>query len=331
MQPSHLPPRDASAPVLSVVLVTQRSLAPLAATLAHLRAQAEAPRMELLIAVLEPASFTLDDDRLAGFGSVAIVPAVGLPSATARALAVARARADIVVFGEDHAFPQPGWATALLAAHRGPWAAVGPVALPALANSTVARASQLIGYSAFLMPSADGTVADLPGRNSSYKRALLLEYGAGLVELLDVEYLLHQDLRRRGHQLFLASAAHIQHYDVGEPLAFLQEQFLIGRALAARRARRWSLWRRLAYVLGTPLIPLVRLQRIARHLRQRRLTVPVRVVAWLLIGLAAATIGELAGHTLGDGGAGAELTNIELHNRARHAGPMALDRQPAAP
>jgi hypothetical protein len=39
----------------------------------------------------------------------------------------ALARAPIVALAEDHAFPAPGWAEALIAAHRDPWAAIGAV------------------------------------------------------------------------------------------------------------------------------------------------------------------------------------------------------------
>ena len=87
------------------------------------------------------------------------------------------ASAPIVVFTEDHCFPEPEWAAALLARHAEPWAAVGPVLRNANPETTVSWADLLIAYGPWLAPGVAGPKDHLPGHNSSYKTSVLREYG----------------------------------------------------------------------------------------------------------------------------------------------------------
>src|SRR5205823_2114181 len=121
------------------------------------------------------------------------------------------ASAPVVVFCEDHAFPEPGWAVALIDAHRGPYAAVGPVIVNANPRSLISDADCLIGYGPWLHPSPGGEMSHLPGHNSSYKRASLLEYGDRLPSMLEAETVLHWDLRARGLRLYLEPRARLAH------------------------------------------------------------------------------------------------------------------------
>jgi hypothetical protein len=299
-----------------VVLVSPGRYARLRETVLCLHAQAEAPRLELIFATPSARVLGLDAAALAGFANVEVVEVGRASTAAARALAIQRARAPIVAFTEDHAFPQPGWAAALLAAHAGPWAAVGPVIVPDRPDHLLARANHLINFSAFLEPAVAGPVADLPGRNSAYKRAVLLDYGPRLAELLTIEYVLHQDLRRRGYQLYLEPAARVRHRDLYRPALHLREQYWVGRSMAAARAREWSRPRRWVYGGAAPLIPALRLARIARALAQRRGAAPAAATAaWLLAGLASGAWGEWAGYWRGDRGARGRLTFVECYAR----------------
>ena len=86
--------------------------------------------------------------------------------------------------------------------------------------------------------------------------------------------------------------------------------FLGGMVFAALRVRekRWSIWRRLLYIGGAPLIPLVRLLRIIKEInrtgRQRKL-IP-QILPALISGLVPHAMGELIGYAFG-------LSNVELH------------------
>jgi hypothetical protein len=158
----------------------------------------------------------------------------------------------------------------------------------------------------------------LPGHNSSYKRAILLDYGTELEAMLESESVLHWDLRAKGYQLYLEPAAEISHLNFGLLSSWIQAQFYNGRLFAATRARRWSPLQRLFYTGGAPLIPVVRFRRILQQLRSgRRRNLPPGVLPTLILGLVVSAVGEMMGYALGAGDAKQKLSNFEFH-RIRH-------------
>ena len=81
------------------------------------------------------------------------------------------------------------------------------------------------------------------------------------------------------------------------------------------RARNWGWPRRLAYALGSPLIPVVRLLRIATEIRRTGLggqSLP-RFLPWLIAGLAASSFGEFLGYAGFVGESHARLLEVELY------------------
>ena len=154
-----------------------------------------------------------------------------------------------------------------MSAHREPWAAVGPQICNANPDSSVATADYLIGYGPWSESAKAGEVEHLPGHNSSYKRQLLLEYGDSLDNMLEAESVLHWELRRSGHKLYLETAAKTSHVNISRLASWASAQYHAGRMFAAFRARneRWSFLRRSAFTVAGPLIPLVRLLRILRQ------------------------------------------------------------------
>jgi hypothetical protein len=309
-------------PEMSVIVVTPSDCAAVGTLLAHLRAQTARARLELVI-VAPQTPPDLDAARLEDFARLRIV-AVGpihIVSRT-RAVGVRHASAPIVAFTEEHSFPAPDWAEALIQAHRGPWAAVGPVVGNANPDSIMSWATLALQYSRWLPPTPAGAMDDIAGHNSAYKRDILLAYGADLEQWLDFEYSLHQDLRARGLQLYLEPAARTNHLNVTRLPSWLREQFHSGRVFAGVRARDWPLFRRLLYSLGSPLIPVVRLRRILDAVRQRAELshLAPRIVPWLVFGLIVQTAGEVVGYVRGIGGSPEHLADIELYRR-RHVRP----------
>lgn len=235
---------------------------------------------------------------------------------SANAKGIRQATAPIVVLAEDHAFPAPGWAEALIAAHRYPWAAVGPV----ICNSNdpqnvIAWADFLIAFGEFLCPCESEVVERLPGNNSSYKRDLLLEYGSRLESMMETEALLQKDLQRKGYQLYLESGAQVFHLNFERMISFLSVKYLSGRVLGATRASDWSMFYRLYYVCGTPLIPLVcylRLRKRWKHLRGD-IRWPFRVLPLIWCGLLINATGEMIGCCFGAGQSVKNLSIFEFH------------------
>jgi hypothetical protein len=173
----------------------------------------------------------------------------------------------------------------------------------------------IVGYTPWLEFAPAGEVEHLPAHNSSYKREVLLDYEHELEAALGVESVLHWDLRSRGYRLYLEPKAKISHLNTSRPFSLIRQLFLAGRAFAAARARRWPITRRLAYVGGSPFIPAIRLQRIARQhaMAGDRYELPVGTAPLVLLALGVSAMGEMTGYAFGEGNAQEKLCELELH------------------
>jgi hypothetical protein len=221
------------------------------------------------------------------------------------------------VLTEDHAFPLPGWAAALLSAHDEDWAAVGPALLNANPATAVSWANLAIDYGPWIHPAPGGTAAYIAGHNASYKRDVLLQYGERLGGLLESESLLHGDLHKKGERVGVAPAALIRHENFSRMQPALVMKFNIGRAFAGNRAAGWSVARRALYTLGSPALPVIRTLRGMRDLRRGKATSsPVALGATLFALLAASAIGEFLGYATGTGRSMERLTRHEFERKA---------------
>ena len=308
---------------LSAVVVTPSGLEPLRETVDALRDQAGRDRIELVVvAPGERAGLREAVEGLDGLGRTAFV-AAGAFSSTGRAVAagVAAATAPVVVYVEEHAFPEPGWAEALVAAHEGPWAAVGAVLHNANPGSAVSWASLTTDFGMWLGHDGPVELDRLPPHQTSYKRELLVAYGDGLGDLLEVESMLHADLVAHGHRLLLEPAAAVRHLNPSLLGSYMRAELHGGRLFAATRAQTqgWSRRRRAGYVAAAPLIPFVRLGRIVGDLRRMRTggLQAVRILGPIAAGVVAHTAGECAGYAAGRGDSPRLRIDSELHRR-RH-------------
>lgn len=297
---------------MSVIILTPDSYETIRNTVNFLRAQTVRDQLEII--VVAPSTSGLNGEfELKEFNRIQLVEVGPMNStAAARAAGVRKATAPVIVLAEDHSFPEPQWAEALISAHRGPWAAVGPAMRNANPQSTLSWVNLAIEYGPWLDPVPRGPMDHLPGHNSSYKRDILLAYGSQLEAMLDAESVLHWNLRAQGHQLYLESSARTLHLNYSLLRPTIPLRFFGGRLFAASRARAWSVPRRLLYALASPLIPFVRLRRILRDLhRAGRLT--FRGLPLLTIALTSDAAGEMIGYLFGSGEAMGRLTDMEFH------------------
>jgi hypothetical protein len=238
-------------------------------------------------------------------------------TAAARAAGIRAASALLVALAEDHSFPQPDWAEQFIAAHKGPWAVVGPAVGNANPDSALSWTNLTIEYGSWIDPATSGVAEHLPGHNSCYKRAILLEYGDDLEAMLEAESVLHWDLRSKGHRLYFDADIKTFHlnYSLFGPSMVLR--FLGGRLFAAARSRGWTVWRRLFYVLSSPLIPLLRGRRILNDLwrtRQYSGFMP-KMLGLLALLLASDALGEMCGYLFGSGNEMARLSEMEFRRQ----------------
>jgi hypothetical protein len=208
----------------------------------------------------------------------------------------------------------------LIKAHDGPWDAVGGAILNANPGSMVSWASMLTDFGPWVAPVSGGEVDRLPPHHTSYKKAVLEEYGSRLAPLLESETVLIANLNKQGSGLYLEPEAISSHVNVSAVRSYIQGEFLGGRLFGAARARShgWHL-RRAAYTLAVPAILLVRLQRVMAQIRRcgrQRELIP-KILPPLLLGLVSHTVGEVTGYLSGEGRAAEGRRSIEL-NRFQH-------------
>jgi hypothetical protein len=300
---------------LSTVLVAGPCRERAQRVLEALGRQTARDRMELVLVDLRPEAQPLHPPE--GI----LVQRIDMPGLVrwgpARGEGLRGARAPVVAFIEDHCYPEPEWAETLLAAHGGPWAAVGYGFKNANPETYVGRASMIARYGPFAHPARGGEAPLVSGNNVSYKRDALLALGDDLDDLLSIDYNLQQRLRRDGHRLCVEARALAAHENYEQVSRDGRTGRAYCRVLAADRARSegWGRMRRVLYGIGVPLgAPAIRLARLARGLRGRRplwrdfvLGLPVIVVMYLWD-----ASGEAAGYLRGRGRSAREAFRWEL-------------------
>ena len=313
-------------PGLSVVLVTPGRFAMVRRTVRHLRDQSIADRIELVL--VAPSASTFDDvepGELDGFAGVVRVE-TGSPILCvnrASAPGIRAASAPIVALVEDHAFPVPGWAESLIQAYRGPWSAVGMAMANANPFGGLSWTNILIAYGRWLEPDRGFEVDSLPGHNVSYRREVMLElFGDRLEAMMARDSGLHQEMRAKGHRMYVEPGAEVAHLNPSQLGATATLRFQAGRLYGGNRAvrERWPLWKRLLYIATSPLIPFVRFSRFYRDFfragaPQRRLW--PRIAPALLYGLALDGAGQALGYAFGPGATRERLARFEI-DRWRH-------------
>ena len=320
---------NVQAPEMSVLIVTPDNYQTIRKTLRHLRAQTISDRLEIIIVAPSIEGLGLIESEVAGFHGLSVVSVGRITRvADAKAAGLHKATALFIAFAEDHCYPEPEWAARLVAAHRKGWAAVGPAMCNANPRTMISWAGLLLNYGCCLDTVGASASKHLPWHNISYRRELLLNYGHDLAAMLAVEGVLLDDLAAKGHGLYFEAAARTSHLNISLLSSWISHTFWGGRLFGAIRARKkkWSVWRRLLYIFGGPLIPMIRLWRTLPKIyltgRQRELM--PRILPAMLAGLIPHAIGEVMGYALGLGNAEQHYSFYEM-KRTQHI--TAQDRE----
>lgn len=273
-------------------------------TLRFLRQQTVCEEIELIIVCPCVEELKPDTEEIDPFWGYQFIALDTLASnGTAIAAGIRAAKAPIVVYGEEHSYPTPEWAARLIARHQEPYAAVGYAMGNANPNTLTSWAHLYGQFGAVVEPVTPGPATVLGGHHTSYKRALLLDFGEMLAQMMDNECALHIALRARGHALFLENVVS-NHVNISQWTSYCLLDYIGQRGFAAARfsAGRWSWSRRLFYAAASPLIPFVRLLRIRGHLirtgrnKQFAPQIYLQIVPALLCG----AWGEALGYLLGE-------------------------------
>lgn len=292
-------------PAMSVVLVTAERYDTLRRTMRCLRGQTIAGQLEIVIAAPDPAQVAVDVEDQNTFHHVQVVEAPpGEMMSAARAAGVRAATAAFVALSEDHTCPAPRWAEAMLERHREGYAVVGPLMRNANPTTAVSWAGFLLAYAPWVERDDACEMSFVAGHNSSYRRSLLMAYGDDLDMLLSAEGIIHWELVAAGEKVFFEPQAGTAHINMSRLWPFLLGFFHHGRLFASMRSRQWSWLKRLVWSAASPAVPVLRVVRLSRTIRQRygeKLRL-MRLLPAIITGAMASWLGEVAGTLSGAGG-----------------------------
>jgi GT2 family glycosyltransferase len=290
---------------LSVVLVVPDRFDGIARILRHLQAQTITRQLEIILVTPSAGEAAVDEAALACFGAWRLIEFPGLSRGGAgRAAGVRHATAPLVVFAEDHCFPEPNWAESLLEAFRRHPEAGGIV--PSMANGNpgtlTSWADLYINFGPYVDHTSSRALDHLPWHSGCFRRKAFAGYEADLPHLLEVETLWHDHLLQDGYALRITPGTQIYHYNFSRPRFFLREQYVNGRIFGSVRAEPMPVWRRGLRASAAPLVQTRRFVGILKDLRRsKRLGLLPRLLPILGLGLAANGFGEFVGCIFGTG------------------------------
>jgi len=242
-----------------VVVGGQRERAAL--SLRSLLQQSAIDRMEILLFDLSPP----DCAALPGSNHPRVKVIRGSPDdllGASRANGVRMSRAPVIGFIEEHCEMQPGGAEAIIAAHRGPWAAVGCDFINGNPSAGKSEQAFRMSYGVYVRPQRHGGPSKyIAGQNSSYKRSVLLRYDTHLDLMLAADLVLQWKISEDGEQLFYEPAAKIAHRNETEFSRLCVGVFYWGWSFTGIRAEvfGWNWIVKVFRILLSPLIPWVRM------------------------------------------------------------------------
>ena len=207
-----------------------------------------------------------------------------------------------------------------MTAHKQPWAAVGPAIANANPDTILSWASLFTDFGPWVHPAAAGVTSGLAWHHASYKREPLSGYEAEQLEsFFETEGFLHQALRERGYQLYFESGAKSNHVNVSSLSSLMRCKFHGGRLYGAARSQfnQWSMARRLLYIAGSPLVPVLRLRQTLREVRRAGQFDKLfpKILPGTITALVAHCLGEITGYAFGAGDAAWRRVSCELSRR----------------
>jgi hypothetical protein len=307
--------KNSAAPALSAIVVIPDIYDTVRNTMKYLQAQTAVRQIEIVIVKPTNQQIGLDESDLRRFQGWQIVE-VDKVTSIARGFAVGinKARAPIVALTEDHAYPDEKWAELFIAAHKNPWAVVGPSMRNGNPDNMLSWADFYQAYGEWTHPVSSGPVRHLPGHNSSYKRDILLKFGDELEILMEAESVLHRHLQAKGYGLYLEPGTCTSHLNFDTWSSWIPKRYYSGRQFASTWAHSWPWPRRLLFTIASPLVPWIRLSRIQRSIRRNQsFGFLLRLLPVMLSGLLVEGVGHMMGYAAGAGDSFEKVGRYEFH------------------
>lgn len=184
-------------------------------------------------------------------------------------IGINESRGDYVALTTSHFVPAENWVSKVLFAHEQPYAGIGGAIENEERAGAVSWAVFFCRYSPYMLPFGECEVDDFAADNASYKRCNLEEVKDAMQDGF-WETFVHKEMRRKGMVLLKSPEIIVRHQRSFTFSAFMFQRFWHGRQFSETRVINMPTYRRLAFVLLSPLIPIVYLFRITRRVISRR-------------------------------------------------------------
>lgn len=215
-----------------------------------------------------------------------------------RNMALQLAQGEIIAFLEDHVTVRHDYLKNLLASFSKGLDIVGGSVINGNGQMLYSWVQYFCEYHKWLPSLKEGEINDLPGCNFAYRSHLLKRLGPFIEGDFKLETLFHEKAKQNGYRLFFDHQLVVKHFDDKKILKLLTYRFQYGRLFAARRG--FQVWKRIIYIVFSPLIALFEYTRIFGHARYDRIYLKkfIQCTPLLLLTLFVWMAGESVGYLL---------------------------------
>lgn len=283
---------------LSIVIATWNDAESLRRCLISLEKQVETAEV---IVVSNFSTKNLADDSRFSF-----VKFIELPANTTvpqlRSYGINAATGKIIALAEDHCFFDANWYQDMQKAHELNHAAIGGAIENASGSRALDWAVYFYDYGKYMPPNQAGETETLSGFNASYRKEVLDEmreiYADGFFETF-----FNEELKKRGHKLYLTDSAIIYHAKNYELKKTSTQFYHLARSFAARRVSSVPFSKRAAFAVVSLALPIILPTRIALNIikKNRRIKELVSSFPCLVLLMSAWSWGEFRGYLGGEG------------------------------
>jgi GT2 family glycosyltransferase len=208
----------------------------------------------------------------------------------------------IIALAEDQCFFDAVWCEKIKKAHQSSFAVIGGSVENASDERALDWAVYFYDYGKFMLPNKTGVVDALSGMNVSYKRAVLEEirdiYKDGFFETFA-----NEELKKRGHQLYLESSAIVYHHKNYVLKRAAEHCYHLARSFAAKRVAGSALLKRAIFTAVSLILPVLLPARIVSVTikKGRNLKELAGALPSLMLLMTIWSYGEFCGYLLGAG------------------------------
>jgi len=288
-------------PELSIVIASVYSTADTVQLLESIRIQRKNRHIEVIVAdgSAEGLSQNLEDQYpevvFLGFPPKSTFPQLW-------GAGISRSRGKVIAILDTRTILDERWIEATLISHENTAAIIGGVVESIPGKKWLDWAAYFCEYGQFMHPLTAGAATELPGNNLSFKRWVLSK-GREFVEPAFWKTYWCRQLQKDGVQLVAEPSIVVYDKKSYDPGPFLVRRFHHGRCFAGMRGQRVSCYLRAAFLVGSPLLPVLFLVRTIRAIARKRRLVKEFVLAlpFSVVAILCWSLGEFWGYLTGPG------------------------------